>query len=463
MLLLLGDEWGSPPGHDGVYSSGTEEEFDQGLRLLADPDAVMRDLLILFKTIGSDRVRDPGPQLLKVMEFRSRLESSKSLLYGTFDSDESLSDALKLKLDEWALPLRDRIPLCISLPQDVVPVEPSASATQPQLLESAKANAANGLLMQAEAAFAHAIKDGDPEALTEFAKFMRRTGRLERALALNKELLSDPVLLNSTDPQSVGYRVSSLANMGVIQRKRGSLTESRDLLHEAVQTARSSAQPVNRQLCYALDNYGHTLLGIGETDLAIKQFEESHILRRDFGSQADLAQSSINIGRTALQLGQYDKAESQFNEALALQRNDPDDHLRANTLCGVAESRLRRNLQHGVREMVEEALETNRRIQNSNGVSISHALLARLFLLQDSLDSAEQHALACQLESEKTNNYIGRGTAAWLLAEVAIAKGEGVRASDLIDRANEYADKAQNRLLSEDVAGTLRKINLEQT
>jgi hypothetical protein len=35
--------------------------------------------------------------------------------------------------------------------------------------------------MQAEATFAHAIEDGGAEAVSEFALFMRRTGRLERS------------------------------------------------------------------------------------------------------------------------------------------------------------------------------------------------------------------------------------------------------------------------------------------
>ena len=73
MILLLGDRWGSPPALDGPYSSGTEEEFYRCLDLLAQLDAAMRDLLVLFKTLDDDRLRDPGQQLLKVMDFRDAL------------------------------------------------------------------------------------------------------------------------------------------------------------------------------------------------------------------------------------------------------------------------------------------------------------------------------------------------------------------------------------------------------
>ncbi len=458
MILLLGDRWGSPPALDGPYSSGTEEEFHRCLELLAQPEAAMRDVLILFKIIDASRLQDPGPQLLKVMEFRSALEKSKSLFYGTFDSDESLKNVLVLKLTEWAKPFTVRTPVSINLAPYATSVEPSSSATRAQLLESAKAHAANGLLMQAEAAFAHAIKDGDPEALTEFARFMRRTGRLEQALELNKELLYDPEMLSATDAQSVGYKVNSLASMGVIHRKRSSLTESRDLLREAVQTAKSSELPVNRQLCYALDNYGLTLLRIGESDLAIEQFEEAHALRRDFGSKADLAQSAINIARTALLFERYATAESLFTEALDLQRVDQGEHIFANALCGLSESILRRGSTDGVREMLDKALDINTRTQNFDGVSIAHALLARLLLLEGSADSAAEHALACQLESEKTNNFTGRAMATWLLAEIAIVNGDKAKGRKLAVQAAQYSEKTGSQLLTKDIAETLAKL-----
>ena len=31
-LIALWDRWGSPPDHEGVHSSGTEEEFDEALQ-----------------------------------------------------------------------------------------------------------------------------------------------------------------------------------------------------------------------------------------------------------------------------------------------------------------------------------------------------------------------------------------------------------------------------------------------
>lgn len=420
----------------------------------------MRDLLVLFKTIDAERLRDPGEQLRKVMSFRNGLEKSKSLMYDTFDSHESLSSVVTRKLADWAAPLGDRVPCTLNLPEEMIPVE-SSDSTPAQMLEAAKKHAADGLRMQAEACFAHAIKDGDPEALTEFALFMRRTGRLDKALELNKQLLEDPALLGRTDAAAVGYKTGSLANMGVIHRKRGELTQSRDLLHEAVITARASAEPINEKLCYALDNYGLTLSKILGGDAAIGKFEEAHALRQDFGSAKDLAQSAINIGRGRMCLGDYAAAQACFTEALGLQEDDPDDHVMANALAGLAESKLRQapESHSDILELLSRALKINERIQNSDGVSITHALHARLLLLRGEPDSAEAHARSSKEESEKSNNSTGRGTAAWLLAEVALAKGDTLSAKELLQESIEHAGKAKSELLDRDISDTVAKLS----
>src|SRR5680860_609219 len=73
-IVMFHDRWGSPTSKDGEYSSGTEEEFYRALALLGDAEREMRDVLVLFKDIDAARMRDPGPELKKVLDFRSMLE-----------------------------------------------------------------------------------------------------------------------------------------------------------------------------------------------------------------------------------------------------------------------------------------------------------------------------------------------------------------------------------------------------
>jgi tetratricopeptide (TPR) repeat protein len=458
MILLLGHRWGSEPAHEGPYSSGTEEEFHHCLDLLASDVAAMRDVLVLLKALDPDRVRDPGPQLTKVMEFRDRLEASKQLLFATFDSDDKLRAALEGALSEWAKPLKDRTPVRIDLPERRS-VEPPGGSTVEQLLDVARKHASDGLIMQAEAAFAHAISDGNPEALTEYAQFSRRIGQLDRALELNRRLLSDPALLQATDAAATAYRVSSLANIGVIERKRGNLSASIDALREALKTARASKQPLPRELCYALDNYGLTLIRVGRRERALEKFGEAHNLRKEFGTAPSLAQSAINLGRAALTVGQFVDAERHFQEALTPLETEHDDHQWANAKCGVAEAKLRRGETEGVDAVLTEALAANERVTNSDGISIARGLLARLALLRDDLDGAEREARMCEAESRNSGSLAGSGIASWLLAEVALGRGDLERAGELLSDAKSAADRTHDPLLASDVQSTLEKLN----
>lgn len=463
MILILGDKWGSPPAVDGPYSSGTEEEFHRCLDLLRRPDVAMRDLLVLFKTLEAERLRDPGPQLLKVMNFRDAVEKTKLLHYVNFDSDESLTTAIGRKLAEWADPLGLRTPIDISLASPADSVEPPAQATQEQLLDAARSHVANGLLMQAEAAFAHAIEDGGAEAVSEFALFMRRTGRLERALELNRQIIDDPEMLSATDRNSVACKVKALANMGVIYRKRGTLAESIDVLDEAVCTARSGDLPVYPELCYALDNYGLSLLRVDKAKLAREQFEDAHTLRRKFGSDCDLAQSAVNIGRLALLLEDFEGAAEFFAEALELLDTVSYDHLLANALCGLAEARLRQGTREGVRDLLDWALRLNKGLKNSDGISIAHALLARLSLFEGELELAVEHAETCRQESEKSNNFTGHGTAALLLAMAAL-EGKRIReAREYLVQAVQYARRSGNEQLVKEVDTKVREVPVDDS
>ena len=461
MILLLGDRWGSPPALDGPYSFGTEEEFHRCLDLLAQSDAAMRDLLVLFKTLDDERLRDPGPQLLKVMTFRNALEASKAIQYMTFDSDESLSIAINKKLIEWAAPLSSRQPLQITLPGAEGSIEPPTEATREQLLDAAREHVSKGLLMQAEAAFAHAVEDGDVDAVSEYALFMRRTGRLERALELNQQIIDDPKILSATDRKSIVHRVRALANIGVIQRKRGSLNESIGALREAVRTAEASDLPVYQELCYSLDNYGLSLLKVGSIEMANAQLEKARALRKDFGTGRDLAQSAVNLGRRALSLEAYEQAATLFAEALDNPDTEEDDHLLANALCGLAEARLRQKSAEGTRELLERALEINTSLGNSDGVSIAHALLARSFLLERAPQRAAEQADLCRQESEKTSSATGQGTAMFLLGMASLARGHRREARDYLAQAVQHSRKSGDAPLIREVEDAMRQL-LEQ-
>ena len=457
-IFIFGDSWGSPPSTTGPYTSGTEEEFFRALDLLADPERPMRDLLLLFKTLEPDRLRDPGPMLKPVLGFRDRIERSKELMFERFDSTESLGRAISRKLDEWAQPLAAKVARSMQIAADEPDGLRSPDAVSlEQLLESARGHAQKGLLMQAEAAFSHAIASGDPAAILEYAQFMRRTGRLNLAMDLNRQVLGDEHLLASDSVASVRARVSALANIGVIQRKQGDLDESRRSLREAVTTASGHKGDLDSEYCYACDNYGLTLLRQGLNADASSAFGLSYELRKSSGTPKERAQAAINLGHLYIAEDNQVEALRWFDEALTGLKDAPDDHLLANGLCGKAEALLRQGDLSEVEALLTAARDLNDRLQNSDGISIVHGLLARVEIARGNIDAALLQIEQVRAESARSGNRTGAVLSTWLLGEAARQGGDLPAARTyLTDAALEVADLSSPRLEADIAASKAR-------
>jgi TIR domain-containing protein/pentapeptide repeat protein/uncharacterized protein DUF4062 len=101
-VLVLWDRWGSPPDIEGSFTSGCEEEFSLALKCLADPDRPMREVVVFFKQVDENRIKDPGQQLQKVLNFRAELERSKKHLWMVFSDVSSFQGYLRRYLHKWS-------------------------------------------------------------------------------------------------------------------------------------------------------------------------------------------------------------------------------------------------------------------------------------------------------------------------------------------------------------------------
>src|SRR5258707_6078078 len=73
---LLWERWGE---HTGKYASGFEEEYErvrERRRRTGSPD-----IWLVFKAINPKRLKDPGPQLKKVLEFRDAQIAQREVLF----------------------------------------------------------------------------------------------------------------------------------------------------------------------------------------------------------------------------------------------------------------------------------------------------------------------------------------------------------------------------------------------
>lgn len=81
-LAVFHRRWGQPSQDTVAYTSYTEEEFERAKRRLGATGAP--EIFCFFKQLDLPSLADPGEQLAKVLEFRSRLEESHQVLYRTF-------------------------------------------------------------------------------------------------------------------------------------------------------------------------------------------------------------------------------------------------------------------------------------------------------------------------------------------------------------------------------------------
>lgn len=97
---ILADHWGSPPQAESdaatKYTSGFQEEYELAQELFAA--GKMKDILLFFKKIPEDRLRDIGPSLQQALTFRKKVQEDRRPLYAEFDALETfrkkIGDAL---------------------------------------------------------------------------------------------------------------------------------------------------------------------------------------------------------------------------------------------------------------------------------------------------------------------------------------------------------------------------------
>lgn len=452
-LVMFHDRWGSRTSEENKYSSGTEEEFYRAIDLLADANSEMRDMLVLFKDIDVARMRDPGEDLKKVLTFRSMLEqpNSKGLMFETFDSEDSLRHKISRKMREW---LKDEGPksrMVVDLSPATIETGSLRERDPAELLIVARSYADKKLFTQAEAAYAAAAVNDDPATVLEFGQFMRRTGRVERAMALNRQIVADAGLLASQTSEAAALRARAMSNIGILQRHLGELGQSAQTLSEAVRTAEAAREPIPEELCYALDNYGHSLLRAGKIESARIHFEQAHAVREEVGTADKLAQSAINLGRFHLEQASFENAIRYFASALRLLQDDSDQHLHANALAGQAEAHVRLGQHSEAEPLLETAYEFNDQLNNLKGRGIIRGLQARCLLQAGRLEEAAERIAETQELADATDDVQGAAVSALLSAEHAWRASEGTTAA-LLAAAEAAVAEASDAGLRSDLA-----------
>ncbi|MFL9829026.1 hypothetical protein, partial [Rhodoplanes sp. SY1] len=90
----------SPTGNG--KTSGTDEEWSVALELYEEKR--IRNIGLFFKHVDPSKLNDPGPQLSRVLAFKTEIEAGKKHLFKAYGGVEEFCETLEEHLSKW---LRD--------------------------------------------------------------------------------------------------------------------------------------------------------------------------------------------------------------------------------------------------------------------------------------------------------------------------------------------------------------------
>lgn len=441
LIMLLADRWGTPPGESPGPTSGTEEEFRLAQQLVADAAAPMEDILLLFKGLPEDRLRDPGPQLQKVLEFKTEREKAHDVYYKTFDSIEELRREVRRALQRWTQPPEHAAPPAhLALPSataaavDEAGESPEGLSDVDALLASARTYEEQGLITHAESLYARAVADESAEALAAYARFLRRTGRPTKSIAVNERVLGRLALRSGDD--TAGARSEILTNIGIAYRKLNMLSESRQRLTEAVATARTATPPDRRRLAYALDNLGILATRTGDFEEARQKFDEATALREDSSfTDEERAESLLHIARLSRRMKSLEAAEAGAKRVLEMLPDDRPHRLRAAAYSLLGQVQLARGDYSGATTPLQLALSINEELGAPDYVAMCAHDLAKAALGSGRVQDAERYAERALRENRAASNREGELSSLTLLARAALADGRPREALTMLREA----------------------------
>ncbi len=457
MILLVGEQLGSPTTATAPFRTGIEEELSVALHSLEVDDVPMRDIMLAFRAHASSTLRRPSQALRDVLEFKNAIEATKELFHvGSAASEAALRHRVRLQLEEWARPLGTKASR--SCPALLAALDRTNRPTMAQppdddadiLVQWAEEQAGKGLNTVADSAFARAIAGDDPDHLRRYARFLQRTGQLERAVKLDQQALT--LCAGGTAVEDVLLQADLLAHLAQLKRKLGDPRASKRLLDEAVMTARPYAGNITSTMGYILDQSGIAAARLGDLDGAKAAYREAHELRKAAGDERGLAQSLINLARVARVQGDTDEAVTVLNEAVGILDRGEETRVLANGLAALGEA-VAADDPDRARELLTRSLRINERLDIPDGVSVASNGLARLALSVGDVTSATKHAERVLEVSSETGNREGTGIAYRLIGEIHLASGQFQAAGeafgnalDLASTQRDPAREAQARL-----------------
>lgn len=201
--------------------------------------------------------------------------------------------------------------------------------------------------------------------------------------------------------------------------------------------------------------YGHAIVGHaavmqGQPMLGFLNLQQALTIARQISDNSALTSIYNSLGIYYLKcLNDPYSAISNFYSAIDYARLTGDRHSYANILSNIAEAYLMRNDPEGI-SIAEEAFETANRRNDEPGLFHSSYVLARFYMMKDSLDAAQEKINICERLVSKSG-IEGRPEVAMLRTEHSDRNGDLRLALDFCNEALAAVDSGVTSPLANEI------------
>jgi len=421
MFAIFNEIWGSPPANNDIdtcYSSGTEEEIYRALSNINDNSLAMADVLIIFRDLNKNKLKDLGPQLKNLLAFKEKIRKDNNNFYKTYKSKGGYKKPITTQLTKW-LENHETIKAEAStgnaknvysifqhkhIEHIEFPGEKSRQGKDEiiEALNEASALAEKYDIPGAEQAYINLhMRYGDYNVTNDYAKFLYRLGRLDTA----KELFQQIEKLATTN-NDMGWVSRSNANLALIFTAQGYPERALQLL--------TTSLKINRNLKHILgiaDNKRH-IANIkrhhGKPAEAENLLLEALDAFKSNNYDPGMADTYTDLGILYKSLSQYDQAIENFlfaktiNQAKKRNSCEADDQSQLSAIY-----RLKGQLLWAL-EAAESSKEINQHLNRSHGEADALSRIGLVKYYMGDYDEAKQCFLSAIEICTRINNQEGR-------------------------------------------------------
>lgn len=451
-VMLLWKRWGMP---SGKYSSGTEEEFEiayERYKKTGSPH-----LLLYFRSVPQDMMADPGEQLQKVINFRTRIEVERVGLFKTYETPQQWKDLLIRHVSEWlynrldgrshaAVAEEEKVKVLTESKQGMLQLRrelneskekvPGLETTGNKLRTEAVAQAVEALKLiedgkftLAEHSFAKSVElYEEPEVLNNFGLFLFQTGSLDRAMSMFEK-----ALFLSEGAEDKVHQAIAYCSLGEVYQIRGDLNNAQEMYEKALEINAALGRHEGMADSYA--DLGDLYTIRGKLHEAEEMHQNALEIDSKIGRKKGMAKDYGRLGHVYRSRGDLRKAQEMFEKGLALNTSLDHQEGKAQDYLNLGNIYLKRKDLNKAEEMFERALQLNHAISHKRGTADAYGSLGNVYMSKGDLSSAEENYLKALEIDRLLGRIAGMSNAYGNLGIIYEKKGDLNRAETMHEKA----------------------------